>query len=158
MSSSAPASCRRPAGGGPSCCEVSGAAPLARRAGGSAAATRWASSVAPGLARTSRSRSCSRALGRLRAVARRASSRPAWWRRDLGAVLEWLARYPGAPADDPPPPATEAVMVSGTADARLVEAVESARRRGARTRGWIVGEADVDLDAAVEHVGVGWPL
>ncbi len=78
--------------------------------------------------------------------------------RDLWAVLEWLARYPGAPADEPPPPVTEAVMVSGTPDARLVEAVESARRRGARTRGWIVGEADVDLDAAVERVGVGWPL
>src|SRR5207247_7468860 len=238
MSSSAPASCRRPAGGGPSCCGVSGEAPSARPAGGSAAATRWAFSVARGLARTSRSRSCSRASGRLQAVARareleaslvapragsgtelfgireyrpgdslrrihwRSSARhgelvvreyeppgaktlglfldpapatvdvadqvariaasEAWdcireggrvtlWApglqatepaqgRDLWAVLEWLARYPGAPADDPPPPATEAVMVSGTADARLVEAVESARRRGARTRGWIIGE------------------
>src|SRR5216117_3979321 len=46
---------------------------------GSVGATRWAFSVARGLARTSRSRSCSRASGRLQAVARRASSRPAWW-------------------------------------------------------------------------------
>ena len=76
----------------------------------------------------------------------------------LAAVTFFVSLFDPVRADDPPPPATEAVMVSGSADARLVEAVESARRRGARTRGWIVGEADVDLDAAIERVGIGWPL
>jgi uncharacterized protein (DUF58 family) len=78
--------------------------------------------------------------------------------RDLWESLEWLARYPSDVGDDPPPEGTEAVIVTGTADERLVDALEAARRRGSRVRAWVVGDADLDVDAPVEHVGIEWPL
>ncbi|TMF39127.1 MAG: DUF58 domain-containing protein [Chloroflexi bacterium] len=78
--------------------------------------------------------------------------------RDIWALLEWLARYPGAAADDPAPAVSEAVMVSGSADQRLIDAVETARRRGARVRAWVVGETEVVVDAPVERTGIEWPL
>jgi uncharacterized protein (DUF58 family) len=78
--------------------------------------------------------------------------------RDLWALLEWLARYPGAPGDDAAPAATETVMVTGFADERLVEAVEAARRQGSRARAWVVGDAELDVDVPVERAGLEWPL
>ena len=83
--------------------------------------------------------------------------------RELWVLLEWLARYPGTPGDDPQPFGAEAVMVSGPSeDPRLVEAIEGARRRGARTRAWIVSgqtnEREVELDAPTVRVGLEWPL
>ena len=78
--------------------------------------------------------------------------------RDLWNALEWLARYPGAAGDDPTPAGNEAVVVTGAADQRLTEALETARRRGSRVRAWVVGDADLDVDAPVEHVGTEWPL
>ena len=78
--------------------------------------------------------------------------------RGLWDILEWLARYPGEPGDDPVPAGDQAVIVTGAADPGLVEALESARRRGSRVRAWMVGDADLDVDAPIEHVGAGWPL
>lgn len=78
--------------------------------------------------------------------------------RDLWSALEWLARYPGAAGDELPPVGNEAVVVTGAADPRLVDALETARRRSARVRAWVVGDADLDVDAPVEHVGTSWPL
>ena len=77
---------------------------------------------------------------------------------DMWQLLDWLARYPGMPADEAPPRGNVAVMVSGAADARLADALEAARRKGSRVRAWIVGDADLDVDAPVEHVGTEWPL
>ena len=78
--------------------------------------------------------------------------------RSLWIALEWLARYPAAVADEPAPAGTEAVIVTGAADARLVEALDTARRRGSRVRAWVVGDADLDVDAPVQHVETQWPL
>src|SRR5207237_412353 len=54
--------------------------------------------------------------------------------RGLWDILEWLARYPGEPGDDPVPAGDQAGIVTGAADPRLVEALEAGRRRG--SRGW----------------------
>ena len=79
--------------------------------------------------------------------------------RSFWALLEWLARYPTEAGDEIDPPAvSEAVAVTGRAEPRLVEALETARRRGARVRAWVVGDADLDVDAPVQHVGEAWPI
>ena len=102
--------------------------------------------------------------------------------RSLWALLEWLARYPnpGGSANTKPPPApvppalgagtpedsgedfppsvTDAVGVTGGADAALVEALETVRQRGGRVRAWVVGEAQLEIDAPVRRVGTAWPL
>jgi hypothetical protein len=85
------------------------------------------------------------------------SSEPAH-SRDLWAVLDWLARFPNEPGDDPAPMASEAVIVTATADPRLVEALEDARRHGARGRAWVIGDAELDLDVEVSRAGLEWPL
>lgn len=76
----------------------------------------------------------------------------------LWALLDWLARYPGEPDDDPAPLASEAVVITATPDPRLSDAVDAARRRGARARAWIVGGADLDIDLEVQRAGLEWPL
>lgn len=78
--------------------------------------------------------------------------------RSLWALLEWLARYPAAPGSEPPPAVSEAVVVTGEADAGLVEALETVRRRGGTIRAWVIGDADLDVDAPVHHTGTSWPL
>jgi uncharacterized protein (DUF58 family) len=99
----------------------------------------------------------------------------------LWALLDWLARYP-APVpprqtpllgaldsrqvvfplaaepvrDDPPPPrVSDAVAVVAHHDAQVVDALEGVKQRGGDIRAWVVGEAELDVDAPVEHVGVG---
>jgi hypothetical protein len=32
------------------------------------------------------------------------------------------------------------------------------KQRGGDIRAWVVGEAAIDVDAPVEHVGLAWPL
>ncbi len=81
--------------------------------------------------------------------------------RDLWALLEWLARYPAVPSGDladASPRAGEVVMVTATANRTLIDAVELAKQRGAGVRAWVVGDAEVDLDAPVRRVGIAWPL
>ena len=81
--------------------------------------------------------------------------------RSLWAALEWLARYPTiatAGEDVDPPRVSEAVAVTGGAHQNIVEALETIRRRGGNIRAWVVGDADLDVDAPVEHVGTDWPL
>jgi uncharacterized protein (DUF58 family) len=81
--------------------------------------------------------------------------------RSLWSVLEWLARYPTAAdsgQDVDPPHVSEAVAVTGTARKEVVEALETIRRRGGTVRAWVVGDADLDVDAPVQHVGTAWPL
>ena len=79
--------------------------------------------------------------------------------RSLWALLEWLARYPTVSGDETDPPqVTEAVAVTATASADIIEALEMVRRRGGNVRAWVVGDADLDVDAPVQHVSTDWPL
>jgi hypothetical protein len=50
------------------------------------------------------------------------------------------------------------VAVMGGARQEIVDALEMIRRRGGTVRAWVVGDADLDLDGPVQHVGTGWPL
>jgi hypothetical protein len=79
--------------------------------------------------------------------------------RSLWALLEWLARYPQPAGEATDPPlVTEAVGVTGGAHQEIVDALEMVRRHGGNVRAWVVGDADLDVDAPVQHVGTGWPL
>jgi uncharacterized protein (DUF58 family) len=81
--------------------------------------------------------------------------------RNLWAVLEWLGRYPTTAVsgeDVDPPQVSEAVAVTAGAPQNVVEALETVRRGGGSVRAWVVGDADLDVDAPVQHVGTEWPL
>jgi uncharacterized protein (DUF58 family) len=79
--------------------------------------------------------------------------------RSLWALLEWLARYPDVSSDATEAPlVTEAVAVTDAPNQQIVDALEMVRRRGGNVRAWVVGDADLDVDAPVQHVGTGWPL
>ena len=71
--------------------------------------------------------------------------------RDLWTVLEWLARYPNSPfvasGDATPLRGEELVVV--TAGGEVPSSPD---------RVWVVGDAEVDTDVAVERVGTQWPL
>jgi hypothetical protein len=55
-------------------------------------------------------------------------------------------------------PAAEVVMITASADRTLIDAADLAKQRGAGVRAWVVGDAEVDLDAPVRRVGTAWPL
>lgn len=102
--------------------------------------------------------------------------------RSLWALLEWLARYPSPPAGevrarsrsegprgggvepaattelDLPPPVSDAVGVTASADPALIDALETVRQRGGRIRAWVVGDVELDLEATRQRVGTEWPL
>ena len=97
--------------------------------------------------------------------------------RSFWALLEWLARYPtkstyplagevrerlrvaGWGSCEPAPTAvSDAVGVCAAAAPAITEALETVRRRGGRIRAWVIGDAELDLDAPVRRVGTAWPL
>jgi uncharacterized protein (DUF58 family) len=99
--------------------------------------------------------------------------------RSLWALLEWLARYPGlraeetwtsppAPSGPPPrqagrtidlaPSVTDAVGVTAGTDAGLIEALDAVQQRGGRIRAWVVGDAELEIEAPIRRVGTVWPL
>jgi len=85
--------------------------------------------------------------------------------RSLWALLEWLARYPTPPPAGPSPATSlrsgevsDAVGVTAGASTPLIEALETVRQRGGRVRAWVVGDAELDLDAPVQRVGTSWPI
>jgi len=78
--------------------------------------------------------------------------------RSLWALLEWLARYPGALSDGDVAPVSDAVAIFGTASSALAEALDTIRLRGGSVRAWVVGEAEADVDGPVTRVGTRWPL
>jgi uncharacterized protein (DUF58 family) len=102
--------------------------------------------------------------------------------RSFWALLEWLARYPAPPKSaiaDASPIVSEAVSVTGGADADVVEALQTVKRRGGRVRAWFVddgrakstspsgaarhlprerGSDFLDIDAPVQRVGLEWPI
>src|ERR1700682_1447194 len=80
--------------------------------------------------------------------------------RSIWALLEWLARYPAPPAewDLPPPRVSDAVAVLAREQPKVIDALEAVKHRGGDIRAWVVGDAQPDLDAPVQHAGLGWPL
>jgi len=77
--------------------------------------------------------------------------------RDLWTLLEWLARYPASPSGHSghlPMNGEETVLITASADAELLATAERFRSR----RAWVIGDAQLDLDAAVRRVGTTWPL
>jgi uncharacterized protein (DUF58 family) len=81
--------------------------------------------------------------------------------RDLWALLEWLARYPAVPSGgvvDTYPPSGEVVVITGSGDRSLIDAAQLAKQRGSGVRAWVVGDAELDLDAPVRRVGTEWPV
>ena len=80
---------------------------------------------------------------------------------DLWAQLEWLARYPEGERDAwgwIPSIGDEVVFVTAGGDQQVIDAVQVARSRGAHVRGWVVGDANLDVDAEVQRAGLEWPL
>jgi uncharacterized protein (DUF58 family) len=79
--------------------------------------------------------------------------------RSFWSLLEWLARYPGAPAPagSDPPQVVDAVAITGASNPALVEALETVRSRGGRVRAWVVGDAALDIEP-MSRVGLRWPL
>lgn len=80
--------------------------------------------------------------------------------KSIWALLEWLARYP-APVEGlelPPPRVSDAVAVVARYNAQVIDALEGIKQRGGGIRAWVVGEAELDVDAPVQHVGLAWPL
>lgn len=79
--------------------------------------------------------------------------------RNLLALLEWLARYPNpADQDEPAPLVGDAIAVTATNDARLLDATEDVRAHGGTVRAWVVGETVLESDVDVERAGLEWPL
>jgi hypothetical protein len=80
--------------------------------------------------------------------------------RSIWALLEWLARYPASleGLDLPPPRVSDAVAVLSRQQPEVMDALEGVKHRGGDIRAWVVGDAQPDLDAPVQHAGLGWPL
>lgn len=79
--------------------------------------------------------------------------------RSFWALLEWLGRYPQRVGDAGDlPDVSDAVGVAAGSDADLVEALETVRLRGGRVRAWVVGDAELDLEAPIQRAGISWPL
>jgi len=79
--------------------------------------------------------------------------------RNLLALLEWLARYPNpAHEDEPAPMVGDAIAVTATSDARLLDAAEDVRAHGGSVRAWVVGDAVLESDLDVQRAGLEWPL
>jgi uncharacterized protein (DUF58 family) len=79
--------------------------------------------------------------------------------RSFWALLEWLGRYPQATSEAADlPSVTDAVGVTAGSSDAVVEALETVRRRGGRVRAWVVGDAELDLEAPIQRAGISWPL
>lgn len=79
--------------------------------------------------------------------------------RSLWDLLAWLARYPKiAASEETLRLRGEEVVVVTAGDARTADEAEVAAGRGARVRGWVVGDADVNFEFPLHRVGVAWPL
>jgi hypothetical protein len=78
--------------------------------------------------------------------------------RDMWSQLEWLARYPKVPsggfAATSPASGDEVVLITASDHPEFMEVAERARRG----RVWVIGEAEIDTELALERVGTQWPL
>jgi hypothetical protein len=78
--------------------------------------------------------------------------------RDLWALLEWLARYPDPSGAFAGTPASGEVVAVTAGDNQVLAAMEDAKAGSARVRAWVVGDAELDIDADIQRVGTAWPL
>ncbi len=78
--------------------------------------------------------------------------------RSLWVLLEWLARYPSGRTNGVGFPATSEVVGVTAGDPTLVDALEGAKVRGGRVRAWVMGDAELEIDAGIQRVGTSWPL
>lgn len=79
--------------------------------------------------------------------------------RSLWDLLAWLARYPNVPTDGESLALRgEEVVVVTAGDRRAIDEADIAAGRGARVRGWLIGDAELELDFPLERVGTAWPL
>jgi hypothetical protein len=80
--------------------------------------------------------------------------------RSLWALLEWLARYPTQIGDTgtAPPPTSDAIAVTASANADIDDALETTKQRGGLARAWVVGDAEIEADVPVQRAGLKWPL
>ena len=79
--------------------------------------------------------------------------------KSIWALLEWLARYP-SPVEgliSEPPRVSDAVAVVASDNPQIVDALEGAKQRGAGIRAWVVGDAELNVDAPVQRMGIVWP-
>jgi hypothetical protein len=53
---------------------------------------------------------------------------------------------------------TDAVGVTATGGVALIEALETVQQRGGRIRAWVVGDAELDIEAPIQRAGTAWPL
>jgi hypothetical protein len=40
----------------------------------------------------------------------------------------------------------------------LTEALETVQQHGGRIRAWVIGDAELDIEAPIQRVGTRWPL
>ena len=82
--------------------------------------------------------------------------------RLIWPVLEWLARYPlptgGEVVGDIPSQLSDAIAVTASDSPELADALETVKRRGGSVRAWVVGEAELGADVALQRAGLQWPL
>ncbi len=80
--------------------------------------------------------------------------------RSLWALLEWLARFGGRrdPRGTQPPPVGDAIVVAAGPNADIDDALEAIRQRGGSVRAWVVGDAELAIDAPIQRAGITWPL
>jgi len=103
---------------------------------------------------------CIRAGGRVIMWAPGAEATSQTEARSLWALLDWLARYPDESGDmgTAPPPTSDAIAVTASANAEIGDALETIKQRGGVARAWVVGEADIEADVPVQRTGLKWPL
>ena len=80
--------------------------------------------------------------------------------RSLWALLEWLARYPYRPETigSLPPRVGDAIVVAASSNAEIDDALETVKRGGGSVRGWVVGDAELDVDVPFQRAGLDWPV
>jgi len=87
--------------------------------------------------------------------------------RSLWALLEWLARYPFSPeaSSSVPPAVGDAIAVLATPSPEIDDALEGIRQRGGSVRGWVVGDAQMELakvpfnaEVPIQRAGMEWPV
>jgi uncharacterized protein (DUF58 family) len=103
---------------------------------------------------------CLRAGGRVVMWAPGAEATSPSEARSLWALLEWLARYPekAGGMGTTPPPTSDAIGVTASANPDIDNALETIKQRGGPTRAWVVGDAEIEADVPVQRVGLKWPL
>jgi hypothetical protein len=57
-----------------------------------------------------------------------------------------------------PPPTSDAIGVTASANPDIDNALETIKQRGGPARAWVVGDAEIGADVPVQRAGLKWPL